>query len=88
MKLIGMIVRREFSQLVLTHKDRLLRFGSDMLMRICEMNDIRVTLVNEDDTAPSRETELVKDVIELMTVFSARLYGSRSKRNKALLKAA
>lgn len=37
LKLIGMIVRRELSHLVLTHKDRLLRFGSDMLMRICEM---------------------------------------------------
>jgi predicted site-specific integrase-resolvase len=35
LKLIGMIVRREFSHIVLTHKDRLLRFGSDMLMRIC-----------------------------------------------------
>jgi hypothetical protein len=33
------------------------------------MNDIRVTLVKEDDAAPSRETELVTDVIELMTVF-------------------
>lgn len=84
-RLIGMIMRKEFSHLVITHKDRLLRFGSDMLMRICELNGIRVSIVNEDDVAISRETELVKDVIELMTVFSARLYGSRSKRNKKLL---
>jgi predicted site-specific integrase-resolvase len=85
LRLIGIIIRREFTQLVLTHKDRLLRFGADMLIRICELCGIKVTLVNTDDVPQSRESELVKDVIELMAVFSARLYGSRSRKNKIKL---
>ena len=32
------------------------------------------------------EEELAKDVLEIITVFSAKLYGSRSKKNRELLK--
>ena len=31
------------------------------------------------------EEDLATDVLEIITVFSARLYGSRSKKNKKLL---
>ena len=33
------------------------------------------------------EDDLVQDVLEIITVFSARLYGARSRRNKKLLDA-
>ena len=36
---------------------------------------------------PTFEEELAKDVLEIITVFSARLYGSRSKKNKDLIEA-
>jgi predicted site-specific integrase-resolvase len=64
-----------------THKDRLLLFVSELLFKLCQLRGIRVTVI-EADTAASYEHQLSADVIELMTVFSARLYGRRSHQNR------
>ena len=61
-RLLRMIALGQLGRLVVIHKDRLLRFGSELLFELCR--------------------QLSADVIELMTVFSARLYGSRSHRNR------
>ena len=66
---------------VVMHKDRLLRFGSELLFDLCKLNGIRVTVVEESESA-TYEQQLAADVIELMTVFSARLYGRRSHQNR------
>ena len=47
--------------------------------------NVEVIIINQGDEAPSFEEELAKDVLEIITVFSARLYGSRSKKNKKLI---
>jgi len=83
-KLIHKIVHREIGRLVLTHKDRLLRFGAELIFALCEENGVEVILINKG-TEPSFEEELASDVLEIITVFSARLYGSRSRKNKKLL---
>jgi putative resolvase len=80
-KLLRLISLGEFDHLVLTHKDRLLRFGSELLFELCQLRGIQVTVI-EADTAASYEQQLSADVIELMTVFSARLYGRRSHQNR------
>jgi len=69
---------------VLTHKDRLLRFGSELIFALCEIQNIEVVIINKGEP-PSFEEELAQDVIEIITVFSARLYGSRSNKTKRLL---
>jgi predicted site-specific integrase-resolvase len=80
--LLSMILNQEIDTLVLTHKDRLLRFGSELIFKLCKHFDIRVVILNQQNTQNFEET-LSQDVIELMTVFCARLYGSRSYKNKA-----
>jgi len=80
-KLLEAIRNRSFSHLILTHKDRLLRFGSEIVFSLCEANGIEVIIL-EDDQKMSFEMELSADVIELMTVFCARLHGRRSHQNK------
>jgi predicted site-specific integrase-resolvase len=82
-KLLKMIAQGQVSTLVLMHKDRLLRFGADIVFELCKLNQTRVVIL-EEPTAPDLETRLVTDVIELMTVFSARLYGARSHKNRKL----
>jgi predicted site-specific integrase-resolvase len=73
-QLLKMIAFGQVSQLILLHKDRLLRFGADIVFELCKLNQTEVVIL--DDLAPPNiETRLVADVIELMTVFSARLYG-------------
>ncbi len=84
-KLIDLILDNQVQRLVLTHKDRLLRFGAELIFSICEAKNGEVIIINQGDEAPSFEEELVKDVLEIITVFSARLYGSRSKKNKKLI---
>lgn len=83
-KLINKILNGELSRLVLTHKDRLLRFGAELIFALCEAKGIEVILINKGNE-PSFEEELASDVLEIITVFSARLYGSRSRKNKKLI---
>ena len=83
-KLIRAILEQGISRLVLTHKDRLLRFGAELIFSICEMKCIEIVIINQGSEA-SFEEELAQDVLEIITVFSARLYGSRSRKNKKLM---
>jgi len=75
-----------FQRLVITHKDRLLRFGAELIFSLCEHFGTEIVIINASEEA-SFEDDLVQDVLEIITVFSARLYGSRSRKNKSLLDA-
>lgn len=79
-KVLEMILRRQIKRLVLTH--RLMRFG--LVFGLCELQGVEVVIINAGEQ-PSFEEELAKDVLEIITVFSARLYGARSHKSKKLL---
>jgi predicted site-specific integrase-resolvase len=83
-QLLEMILRKRIRRLVLTHKDRLLRFGSELIFALCEIQNIEIVIINKGEP-PTFEEELAQEVIEIITVFSARLYGSRSHKTKRLL---
>lgn len=83
-KIVNSIVEKSTPRLVLTHKDRLLRFGSELLFQICEKQGIEVVIINQSEET-TFEQELVEDVLEIITVFSAKLYGSRSKKHKEVM---
>src|SRR5215204_1674605 len=85
--LLNAILEKKISRLVITHKDRLLRFGAELIFALCEAKQIEVVIINRGDEV-SFEEELALDVLEIITVFSARLYGSRSRKNKKLVEAA
>ncbi len=70
---------------MLTHQDRLLRFGSELVFALCAEFGVEVVIINQSEPPVSFEAELTKDVLEIITVFSARLYGSRSHKNKQLV---
>jgi len=82
--LLDEIVAGDVGRLVQTHKDRLLRFGAELVFALCEARNVEVVIINRGvDTA--FEEDLASDVIEIVNVFSARLYGSRSHRNQKLI---
>lgn len=83
-KLIKMICNQEISVLVLTHKDRLLRFGSEIIIQLCERFNIKVEILNSNEEETFEQT-LCNDVLSIITVFSAKLYGKRSHKNKKKL---
>jgi predicted site-specific integrase-resolvase len=83
-KLLHDILADRIGRLVITHKDRLLRFGAERVFAIGEAKNVAVVILNPGiDT--TFEEELAQDVLEIITVFSARLYGSRSRKNQKLL---
>jgi putative resolvase len=84
-KLLKRIMSGQVGRLVLTHKDRLLRFGAELVFAMCEEFETEVVIINKSNEELTFEQELVQDMIELITVFSARLYGSRSQKNKKLI---
>lgn len=85
-QLISLLLSQSVSELHLTHSDRLLRFGHELVYQLCKWSGCKVVIHNESEVI-SFEHELCKDVITLMTVFSARLYGKRSHKNKVQIAA-
>lgn len=84
-KLINMIINKEISKIVINYKDRLIRFGFELIEQICSLNNIEIEIINNNETK-NHEKELVDDVLSVITVFSARLYGSRSHKTNNLTK--
>ncbi|EIK2208395.1 IS607 family transposase [Campylobacter sp. BCW_6878] len=84
-RLLNLILDGQVKRLVLTHKDRLLRLGAELVFAICEAKEVEVIIINKGNENAKFEEEFAKDILEIITVFSTRLYGSRSKKNKKLL---
>ena len=83
-RLLELVLHKRMRRLVLTHKDRLPRFGSELIFALCEIQNIEIIIINKGEP-PSFEQELARDVVEIITVFSARLYGRRSHKTQRLL---
>jgi predicted site-specific integrase-resolvase len=66
------LVDGDIGRLVITHKDRLLRFGAELVFAICQAKGTQVVIINQGKDTPFEE-DLAKDVLEIITVFSARL---------------
>ncbi|MGM0370868.1 MAG: IS607 family transposase [Bacillota bacterium] len=82
-ELIKLIESREIGRIVVNYKDRLIRFGYEMFEQICELNDVKIEIINHTEDKSYQE-ELVDDVLSIITVFSAKLYGSRSHKSKKI----
>lgn len=82
-ELIKLIETNQIERLVINYKDRLLRFGAEIIFQICKYHDVEVVIINQSESSP--EAEIVDDVLSIITVYSSKLYGSRSKKNKKII---
>jgi predicted site-specific integrase-resolvase len=90
-KLIRMIVEGKIARIVISFKDRLLRFGLEMLEQLCELKDVEIVVVNGKSENEKKENEqFVEDVLAILIVYSSKIYGKRShakrKNKKAKIK--
>jgi predicted site-specific integrase-resolvase len=85
-RMLSLIRDGRVKRVVLLRRDRLLRFGTELFFTLCSWHGVEVVLLDEPEE--SFEQSLVKDVLELMTVFAARLHGSRSHANRRKLRTA
>ena len=69
-------IKGDIGEVVVTHKDRLCRFGFELVLRIIESTNGKILVLDKEETSP--EKELVNDILSIITVFSSRLYGLRS----------
>lgn len=83
-ELIDLICHKEIERVVVNYKDRLIRFGYEIIEQLCLINDVELEIINHSEDK-EYEGELVEDVLSVITVFSARLYGSRSHKIKSIM---
>ncbi len=84
LKMINLVECGEVDRIIVLYKDRLIRFGYDLIEYICKLNDTKIEIV--DNSTISKEQELTEDLIQIITVFSNKLYGERSKKTINLIK--
>jgi len=84
-RLMELIELGQVRRLILAHRDRLVRFGYEYFEAFCERHHTELVVINGEAMSP--EHELVRDLVAIVTVFSARLPGLRSYR-KVLKEAA
>lgn len=82
-ELISLIDSNQVTKLVILYKDRLVRFGFELIQLLCDLHDVKIEII--DNSEQSKEEELTNDLIQIITVFANRLYGSRSKKTKTLI---
>ena len=83
-QLIDMITNLEVDKIVVLHKDRLIRFGYELIENICEKYGTTIEII--DNTEKTEEQELVEDLIQIVTVFSCRLQDKRANKAKKMIK--
>jgi predicted site-specific integrase-resolvase len=77
-RLLEMIELGQVRRLIIAHRDRLVRFGYEYFEAFCQRHHTELVVINGEAMSP--EQELVRDLIAIVTVFSARLHGLRSYR--------
>ena len=81
--LLDKVIKGEVDKVVVLHKDRLLRFGFELVENLCKRYGTSIEVV--DDTPKTEEQELVEDLVQITTVFSCKLQGKRANKMKKVI---
>ncbi|MGL5649836.1 MAG: IS607 family transposase [Clostridium sp.] len=82
--LIKLITQNEVDKVVVVYKDRLLRFGYELIEYIATLYNCDIEVI--DNTEKTEQQELVEDMIQIITVFSCKLQGKRANKTKKMIK--
>ena len=82
-QLIKLIISNEVEKVVVLYKDRLLRFGFELVEYIANLYNCEIEIV--DNTKKSEQQELVEDLVQIITVFSCKLQGKRANKTKKIV---
>ena len=83
-QIIDMVTNSEVEKIVVLYKDRLIRFGYELIENLC--NKFGTTIEIIDNTEKTEQQELVEDLIQIVTVFSCKLQGKRANKAKKMIK--
>ena len=79
-KLLDEVMANKIKTIVISNKDRFIRFVYDWFEKFCEKFNTKIIIVNNETLSPNEE--LVQDIISILHVFSCRLYGLRKYKNQ------
>ena len=83
-ELIKRISQNRVEKVVVLYKDRLLRFGFELVEHIASLHNCEIEII--DHTEKSEQQELVEDLVQIITVFSCKLQGKRANKARRLVK--
>lgn len=79
-QLLNEVMENKIKTIVISNKDRFIRFGYDWFEKFCEKFHTSIIVVNNETLSPNEE--LVQDIISILHVFSCRLYGLRKYKKQ------
>ena len=82
-KLIEKINKKEADEIVVLYKDRLLRYGFELVEYFAMLNNVKIRLL--DKINKTEDEELVEDLVQIITVFSCKIQGKRKSKTKKIL---
>ena len=83
-ELLKLITQNKVEKVVVLYKDRLLRFGFELVEYIASLYNCKIEIV--DTSKKSEQQELVEDLVQIITVFSCKLQGKRANKAKKMIK--
>ena len=81
--LIRRIESNQVEKVVILYKDRLLRFGFELIETIATIHGCEIEIV--DTTQKGEQQELVEDLVQIITVFGCKLQGKRVHKAKKMI---
>lgn len=82
--LIKAMTNNEVEKVVVLFKDRLVRFGFELISYIGSLYNCKIEVI--DNTEKTEQQELVEDLVQIITVFSCKLQGKRANKAKQMVK--
>ena len=84
LELLGRINQDEVEKVVILYKDRLSRFGFELIEYMASLHGCEIEII--DNTQKTEQEELVEDLVQIITVFSCKLQGKRAHKARKLIK--
>ena len=83
-ELIKRISQNKVEKVVVLYKDRLLRFGLELIEYMASLYNCDIEII--DNTEKSEQQELVEDLVQIITGLSCKLQGKRANKARKLVK--
>lgn len=79
-RLLEEVMENKIKTIVISNKDRFVRFGYDWFEIFCEKFNTEIIVVKNETLSPNEE--LVQDILSILHVFSCRFYGLRKYKKQ------
>lgn len=81
-ELLHIISNEQIDNLIIYYKDRLMRFGYELLEELSKIHNFNIIIIDNSETNKTKEQEFAEDLISIIHHFSMKLYGSRNYKTK------